>query len=294
MSATVLSSYEITIEDVEYLRHGAKPLLARVHKPRGAGPFPMIVDLHGGAWCRGDRTEDKAINEPLARSGVVVVAIDFRMPPDASYPGSVADIHYALRWCKTQANEFASRPSMVGSMGISSGGHQAALLAMRPYDPRYAAIPLPAAPDVDATVRCAVLLWPVINPLGRYQYARNLKASGRPYPDLVDRVLPDHDSYWRTEEAMAEGSPVLALERGEKALLPPMLYLQGTADLAHPRADLDRFVAAYRKAGGRVQLELFEGVGEAFVKKNPSAPASVAAVEKIIEFVHAEIGSGSN
>ena len=289
MSATELSTYEIIIEDTEYLRHGDKPLLARVHKPRGTGPFPLIVDLHGGAWCRGDRTEDKGINEPLARSGVVVVAIDFRMPPDASYPGSVADVHYALRWVKTRASDFASRPAMVGSMGISSGGHQAALLAMRPGDPRYAALPLPGNAKVDATVRCAVLCWPVINPLGRYQYAKNLKASGKPYPDLVDRVLPDHDSYWKTEEAMAEGSPVLALERGEKVLTPPMLYLQGTADLAHPRADLDRFVSAYRKAGGRVQLELFEGVGEALIKKDPKAAASVSAIEKIIEFVHAEI-----
>ena len=289
MTATTLSEYQITIEDIEYLRHGAKPLLARVHKPRGAGPFPMIVDLHGGAWCRGDRTEDKVINEPLAKSGVVVVALDFRMPPDASYPASVADIHYALRWCKARSSDFSSRPTMVGSMGISSGGHQAALLAMRPNDPRYAALPLSGAENVDATVRCAVLCWPVINPLGRYQYAKNLKSSGKPYPDLVDRVLPDHDSYWKTEEAMAEASPVLALERGEKVQTPPMIYLQGTADLAHPRADLDRFVAAYRKAGGRVQLELFDGVGEAFIKKDPNAPASVAAVEKIIEFVHAEI-----
>ena len=289
MSATALSTYEITIEDTEYLRHDTTPLLARVHRPRGAGPFPMIVDLHGGAWCRGDRTEDKGINEPLARSGVVVVAIDFRMPPDASYPGSVADIHYALRWVKTRASDFSSRPTMVGSMGISSGGHQAALLAMRPNDPRYAALPLPGHATVDATVRCAVLCWPVINPLGRYQYARNLKTSGKPYPDLVDRVLPDHDAYWKTEEAMAEASPVLALERGEKVLTPPMLYLQGTADLAHPRADLDRFVSAYRKAGGRVQLELFEGVGEAFIKKDPQSPASVSAIEKIIDFVHAEI-----
>ena len=289
MSATVLTEYEITIEDIEYLRHGAKPLLARVHKPRGTGPFPMIVDLHGGAWCRGDRTEDKGINEPLAKSGVVVVALDFRMPPDASYPGSVADIHYALRWLKARASDFASRPTMVGSMGISSGGHQAALLAMRPNDSRYAALPLPGPAKADATVRCAVLCWPVIHPLGRYQYAKNLKSSGKPYPDLVDRVLPDHDSYWKTEEAMAEGSPVLALERGEKVQTPPMIYLQGTADLAHPRADLDRFVAAYRKAGGRVQLELFEGVGEAFTKKDPNSNQSKAAIEKIIDFVHTEI-----
>ena len=75
MTATVLSRYEIDVEDVEYLRHGDKPLLARVYKPRGTGPFPLIIDLHGGAWCKKDRTSDAGTDEPLARSGVVVVAL---------------------------------------------------------------------------------------------------------------------------------------------------------------------------------------------------------------------------
>src|SRR3989442_2522578 len=64
--------YDIHVEDVEYVRHGDKPLLARLFKPRGSGPFPLVVQLHGGAWCRGDRLNDTAINEPLAKSGVVV------------------------------------------------------------------------------------------------------------------------------------------------------------------------------------------------------------------------------
>jgi acetyl esterase/lipase len=94
MTANALRTYEIAVEDVEYLRHGDKPLLARLYRPLGTGPFPLIVELHGGAWCHGDRLNDQAINERLARSGVVVAALDFRMPPDASYPGSVADINY--------------------------------------------------------------------------------------------------------------------------------------------------------------------------------------------------------
>ncbi|OGA06860.1 MAG: hypothetical protein A2W68_01350 [Betaproteobacteria bacterium RIFCSPLOWO2_02_64_14] len=289
MTTDVLTRHEIDIEDVEYLRYGNKPLLARLFKPHGAGPFPMIIDLHGGAWCRGERMDDTATNEALARSGVVVAALDFRMPPDAPYPGSLADIHYAIRWLKARAGELHSRPDNVGLMGISSGGHQAMLLAMRPGDPRYSALPLAAKTPVDATVRCVVLCWPVIDPLGRYHYAKKLQAGGKPYPEIADRVIPCHDQYWQTEEAMTEGNPTMALERGEKVQMPPVLYLQGTADAAHPRPNLDRFVAAYRKAGGRLDLELFEGVGEAFVKKDPRAPASLAAIDRIIEFVHREM-----
>ena len=289
MTTDVLTRHEIDVEDVEYLRHGAKPLLARLFKPRGAGPFPLVVDLHGGAWCRGDRTDDTPLNEPLARSGVVVAALDFRMPPDASYPGSLADIHYGIRWLKSRAGELRVRPDNVALMGISSGGHQAMLLAMRPDDARYAALPLAAKVPVDATVRCVILCWPVIDPLGRYQYAKNLKAGGGPNAELGSRVIPSHDQYWQTEVAMTEGNPTMALERGEKVPTPPVLYLQGTADVAHPRPNLDRFVAAYRKAGGRLDLKFFEGVGEAFVKKDPGSPASLECIDTVIEFVHREM-----
>ena len=290
MAANAPKIYDISVEDVEYIRHGDKPLLARLFKPHGQGPFPLIVELHGGAWCLGDRLMDVAINKPLAQSGVVVAALDFRMPPEASYPASLVDINYAIRWLKTQAPALGSRPDLVGILGSSSGGHQAMLLGMRPRDPRYAALPLPAgAPAVDASVRCVVPCWPVIDPLARYHYAQKLKAGGKPYPELADLVLPLHDKYWKTEEAMAEGNPVLALERGERVELPPVLYIQGTNDKAHPRVDLDRFVAQYRKAGGQVQLELFEGEAEGFVIRNPASLASARAVEKIIEFVHEQV-----
>ena len=288
MTTSVLSTYEIDIKDIEYLRHGNKPLLARLYQPRGTGPFPLIVDLHGGAWCRGDRLNDTALNETLAKNGMAVAALDFRMPPDAAYPASMVDINYAIRWLKSRAGELRTRPDKIGILGISSGGHQAMLAAMRPRDPRYAALPLPAKAAVDATVRCVVMCWPVIDPLGRYHYAKKLKAGGKPYPEVIDRVLPDHDKYWLNEENMAEGSPTIALERGERVEMPPVLYLQGARDVAHPRPDLDRFVAGYRKAGGRVDLRLFEGEGEGFMTKNPGSPAATEAVDKIIEFVHNE------
>lgn len=284
-------TYEIDSRDVEYLRHGDKPLIARLYTPKGDGPFPMIVEVHGGAWIREDRLKDAVINEPLAKSGVVVASLEFRMPPDASYPASMADINYAVRWLKSQAKTFRGNAERVGLMGTSSGSQQAMLVAMRPRDARYAAIPLPAgSPAVDAKVQCVVLCWPVIDPLGRYRYAKALKQSGKPYPEVVDRVLPGHDQYWKTEEAMAEGSPVIALERGERVEMPPAIYLQGTEDLAHPRADLDRFVTAYRKAGGQVELELFEGEGQGYIAKTPMTEAGRRTIARIIEFVHKQLG----
>jgi acetyl esterase/lipase len=294
--------YEIDVEDVEYLRHGDKPLLARLFKPRGAGPFPAVVELHGGAWCLGDRLQDTGINERLARSGILVAALDFRVPPAASYPGSAVDINYGIRWLKSRAKSFGSRPEMVCSFGISSGGHLAMLLGMRPKDSRYSAIPA-AGSTFDATVRGVIMGAPVIDPLGRYRYAKQLKESGKSYPEFVDLVLPLHDKYWQNEDAMAEGNPVMALERGERVELPPVLYIQDSRDIVHPRPQLERFVELYRKAGGKVDLELSEGAADAFAprnppqavarafeKRDPSSPQSLRTVEKMIAFVREQTG----
>ena len=111
------TTYEVEIEDVEYLRHGDAPLLARLFRPRGNGPFPIMVELHGGAWVRGDRLNGNLANEALARNGVIVAALDFRVPPVASYPASFADIHYGIRWCKSQAEAWNGIPGKVGANG---------------------------------------------------------------------------------------------------------------------------------------------------------------------------------
>ena len=282
-------SYEFKVEDVEYVRHGDTPQLARLYRPQGRGPFPIMVELHGGAWCRQDRLADKVIHESLARSGVVVASLDFRQPPAAPYPASFQDIHYGIRWLKSRAAELGSRPDMIGSMGNSSGGHQAMLLAMRAFDSRYGALPQPAGSTFDATVRAVIMCSPVIDPIGRYRYAKDIEAKGKPYPLAVDELIPCHDKYWQTEAAMDEGSPATALEKGERVQLPPVLYLQGTEDLAHPRPHLDRFVAAYRKAGGTVHLELFDGEGQGFIMRKAGSPASNRALDLINEFVHKHI-----
>ena len=283
------TTYEIDVEDVEYLRHGERPLLARMYKPRGQGPFPAIVEIHGGAWNLMDRNADAVINEPLAKSGVVVAALDFRMPPDAPYPASMADINYGIRWFKAHAAEFHSRPNLVGLMGSSSGGHQVMLTGMRPRDSRYCAIALPAgAPAVDATVRCVVMLWPVIDPLARYRFAKELQASDKP-PQFAGMLPPLHDKYWKTEETMAEGNPALALARGERVELPPTLYIQGTADIVHPRVDLDRFVANFRKAGGHIELEMYDGQAEGFIIRKASSPSATQAIQRIKDFVHEQV-----
>lgn len=279
-------SYDLEVSDVEYIKHGGRGYLARVYKPKGAGPFPLLIDVHGGAWVNKDRLADEGTDTPIAKTGVVVASLDFRMPADGAgcaYPASLQDINYAVRWFKANASQFNVDPKRVGILGVSSGGHQAMLTAMRPND--YADIAGPAG--VDASVQCAVMCWPVIDPLGRYEYAQGLL--GGPHDKQAKNWIECHNKYWGSTELMAKANPTRLLERGEKALMPPVAYLQGTADLAHPVPNRDRFISEYRKLGGKVDLHLFEGVGEAFITNDPTSPQARGAVEKMIEFLHREL-----
>src|SRR6478735_3931470 len=116
---------EFDVDDVEYLRHGDKPLLARIFKPRGAGPFPAMVECHGGAWCMSDRTTERLRHEYMASHGVVSIALDFRSGNEAPYPASVQDINYAVRLAKANARTRKTRACLVVLSGQSSGGHLA-------------------------------------------------------------------------------------------------------------------------------------------------------------------------
>ena len=284
MTTSTRTTYEVQIEDVEYLRHGDKPFLARLFKPQGSGPFPVMVELHGGAWVNGDRENGNVANEALASNGVIVAALDFRVPPEAPYPASLADIHYGIRWCKAHAEGWNGISDKVGTMGTSSGAHQAMLLGMRPHDSRYAALSLTnGATDVDGSVGCVIMVSPVIDPLGRYHYAKGLRDDVKPPESVGERTVAMHDMYWVTEEAMAEGAPARILANGERTELPPTLCLARDYEAAHPRPDLDEFIMQYRKAGGQIDVTIFEGEGS--VLGDLSTDVAQDALEQMTAFI---------
>jgi acetyl esterase/lipase len=298
MTTAILEAKEqdFGVEDVEYLRHGDKPLLARVHKPSGEGPFPALVECHGGAWCFQDRQTEQVRHRYMASHGIVSIALDFRSGNEAPYPASVQDINYAVRWAKLNARALKTRSDLVGLSGQSSGGHLAMLVAMRPHDPRYAAIPLPAgSPTHDASVRCVVMSWPVINPFSRYRHAKHALAGASP-PEWPKSVIARQDVYWQSEANMGEGNPMLALERGEKVETPPAVWFQGRGDTMHDYKDVEsdfpgnepqRFVAAYRKAGGDIALEYFEG--DRHPGHSPDLSKTGDMFERMVGFVQGHV-----
>ncbi|HEX6513643.1 MAG TPA: alpha/beta hydrolase [Chloroflexota bacterium] len=271
--------YEVEVKDIEYQQLDGKPWLARVYQPKGTGPFPAVIDVHGGAWRNGDRTNNAGVDQALAERGVVVAALDFRQPPEAGYPASVQDINLAIRWLKVNASQF-NGSAKVGAWGNSSGGHLVALAGVRPRDSRYAALPLPGHPEIDARLAYVIPGWPVIDPLYRYREV-GLASNNQNF-------ISAHQAYWGTEEAMQEGSVTWAVQNDPNPDLPPMLLILKKDDKNHPLPMQEAFVAAYRARGGAIQVEMFDGLPEHGMQVTPEVPESVRAIELMKEFIAAQ------
>lgn len=258
MTATTI---DLMTEEVDCRPGGSREMKIVLTRPANVGVAPVVLDLHGGCWTGGGVDECVDRNRVMAEAGVVAAALDFRNG-DARYPEPLADINYALRWLKANAGSLGIDAERVGLCGQSSGGHLAFLTAMRPNDPRYTAIPLDGGGSVDASVRCVGTAWPVINPLSRYRHAlraRDAQPAAKWVSDLPER----HDVFWGDEANMAEGNPMLALERKEAVTMPPAMWVQGRPDPMHdyrdPESPVDmnepeRFAANYEAAGGTIEI----------------------------------------
>ena len=259
--------------DVVYARRGERELPATVYQPLGAGPFPSVISVHGGAWTSGDRFGTADLDEALCAAGVVVLAVDFRMPPEAAYPAAAVDVHAAIRWLKRNAAELRTMPASVGVVGSSSGAQTALLCALRPGDPVLGA---DADDAFDASVAFAVACWPIVDPPARYRMAQ---AGG------LAKLVAAHEAYFGDEATMLAASPQRIVAAGEATALPPLLIVQGTAD-ANVTPDMaQNFANAYREAGGYVDLRLFPGQPHTFVKQGGDAAAGSEAKRLVTEFV---------
>jgi len=267
------AKFDIKVFDVEIPRAGSSPMLARVYQPQGSGPFPMLLDQHGGAWSAGDRFNDEWIDTPLAESGILVLSPEFRIGPDP-YPHQMQDIDLAARWFKANASKLNGDVNTLGCVGFSSGGHTVVLCAMRAKHPLHSAIPLPGAEAFDSSMKYVISQWPVIDPLARYERA---KEKGN--TELVER----HDRFFLTIENQIDANPVRILERRERVELPPTLVLHGTADDSVPFEWVEKFAELYRKAGGECHIEAFQDAPHGFGRQPQHKERTIAVTKAFIQ-----------
>ena len=274
------AQFEIKSWDVEFRKTPARTLMAHVYQPQGPGPFPVLLDLHGGAWHDKDRFANAPMDEAVAKSGVLVVAIDMRNSHEAPYPASVQDASYGVRWLKHKAREWNGDASNLGLLGSSSGGHIAELLAMRPNDERYNAIRLEEAPDLDTTVAYVATRSPISDCHARYE---QMVKTNRP------EMIKKSKMYFDPWDSIFEGNPMLMLERGEKVTLPPLLIMQGELDTNVPWQMQEKFGKLYRAAGGECQVEVFEGCEHQWI--NDPGPQTTRSHEMLKTFIAQQLGA---
>jgi acetyl esterase len=243
------AKFDLKVSEVEFRRNSAgRMLMARIYQPQGAGPFPALLDLHGGAWNRKDRLAEEPMDRAIAASGVLVVAIDMTIAPEAPYPACVQDANYGVRWLKSKAAGWNGDAAKLGVFGSSSGGHVAELLGMRPRDARYNAIPLPSAPNADATVAYVATRSPISNTYARFQNAEEKKR---------ESMMKNNKTFFVPWETIHESNPQEILERREQVTLVPLLIMQGALDDNVLPAAQEKFAATYKAAGGRVDFHVF-------------------------------------
>src|SRR5216110_656923 len=166
------ATFDITVTEVPLRANQAgRMLMARIYQPKGDGPFPTVLDLHGGAWNAKDRTAEEPMDRAIASSGVLVVAIDMTISGEAPYPACIQDASYGIRWLKTKAAEWKGDASTLGLYGSSSGGHVAEMLMLRPNDARYNSIPLEGAAKADTSVLYVATRSPISDTFARYEQA---------------------------------------------------------------------------------------------------------------------------
>jgi Esterase/lipase len=246
--------FSVSMREVTWLETGGRTLRAIIYYPGGKGPFPAAVCIHGGAWVSGDRTSTHGLANLVASYGVVVMAIDFRMPSEWPYPAALEDINYAIRWLKHHAAQYRIVPEKVGGIGVSSGGHLILLSALCPHDSRYSAIPMDS--DKDASLAFVMTCSGVLDPVARFRMAE--KAG-----EL--EILMCHRAFFGDAAMMEEANPARILEAGEAGSLPPACFFQGGDDVRIPPGTAERMAALYQAAGGQAQATVYPGMEHSLV-----------------------------
>lgn len=211
-------------------------LLADIYRPTGAGPFPSVLLIHGGAWKRGDRAQVEGLAERLAERGYLVVNTTYRLVPDHVWPAQLHDVQQALRWMRSPGGaQRGIDPARIGTFGYSAGGHLAALLGGAADDPRWG--------GADLAVRAVVA--------GGTPSDLPVFRDGKLVPAFIGKP------YAQAAPSYADASPISHVTRGD----PPVFLYHAGVDRLVPIDQAERYKAALDAAGVPNELFVIRGHG---------------------------------
>jgi acetyl esterase len=245
---------------------------ARVYDPAPGGPRPALAYLHGGGWVQGDLETHHGLCARLAqRAGVLVVAIDYRLSPEAKFPAAVEDCLAAYRWLRERGREIGVDQSRVGIGGDSAGGNLSAVVSQLA---KAAGLPVPT---------CQVLIYPATDFSMDTPSHRELE-SGHIIPR--ERIVWYARQYLRGEADKKDPrvSPILGDLRGQ----PPALII--TAGFDPLRDEGHEYAKALEKAGVDAQYHEYPGQIHAFVSLTKAIPQGMACTLEIGDYLRQRLG----
>lgn len=206
-------------------------IAARVYRPVGTGPFPAVVNFHGGGWWMGGGETGFALTDGQCRRfcaglNAVMVNVDYRLAPEYAYPFQLDDCYRAVAWVAEQGDLLSIDPQNISVMGGSSGGNEAA------------AVCLLARERGGPAIRCQILLLPALDLTGSSPSIREVPGLSEQLQSVVTLYAPPEI---RTDALV---SPLFAEDLSG---LPPTVIVTGDFD---PLRDDGRRYAERLEADG--------------------------------------------
>ncbi len=238
--------------DVRVFRHGSETAQ------------PLVVFFHGGGWVLGDLdSHDETCRHLCLDVGAVVVAVDYRLAPEAQFPAAVDDCIAGLIWAVSQAADLGADPGRVAVMGDSAGGNLAAVAALE-------------ARDRGIELRHQVLLYPVTDTdFNRPSYVENAEGYLLTTPTM--KWFWDHYAPEAEQRADWRAAPILA----DLAAVCPATVI--TAEFDPLRDEGAAYAKALEEAGVDTTYEMYPGMVHGFygnhllVDRARDAQLSIAA-----------------
>lgn len=252
----------------------AEGVTADLLVPRGAGPHPVLVYLHGGGWICGSPRTHRKLAARFAEAGHLVVNVDYRLAPEHPFPTPFEDCVAAMRWAVREAGRYGGDPRRVAIGGDSAGANLAAAtsvaLAGEPGQPR-AALLLYGVFDFGTLHAAAPGLEPATGPLVEI---------GR---EMLDLMVGSYLGASPPPALLADPrvSPLHAAGR-----LPPSHVVVGGADPLLPQAEA--LAAALRRAGVEHEHVVDPGMPHGYAQMEFLAPARTA-IDRMIAFLRARV-----
>lgn len=247
--------------DIPYARVSSAQKLDIYLPDEGEGPFPVIVSIHGGAFMGCDKSDMHVM--PMLqglRRGYAVVAVNYRLSWEATFPALVHDIKAAVRWIRAHAEQYHFDPRNIAPWGGSAGGYLSSMLGTSVGVPELEDLSL-GNPEQPGNVQ-AVVDW--FGPTDFLKMDEQLEAAG------MAPLEGQHHNGPNSPESLLLGEQITRIPERVKAAnpetyirqdAPPFLIQHGTKDAVVPTQQSIDFATKLAEAIGRhnVTLELLEG-----------------------------------